>query len=90
MSNQEKTFGEILVGKSFNPSADSKVDRVKELCAELADILHDEMVDIAGQETEENPAVVYLREQIFRQAIAETLNAQMNAVKFLTFKYVKS
>lgn len=90
MNNQEKTFGEILVGKSFNPSSDSKVDRVKELCAELADILHDEMVDIAGQETEENSAVVYLREQIFRQAIAETLNAQMNAVKFLTFKYVKS
>lgn len=87
MNKQEKTFGEILVGKSFNPSGDSKVNRVKELCSELANILHDEMVNIADQENEENSTVVYLREQIFRQAITETLNAQMNAVKFLTFKY---
>ncbi len=38
----QPTFGEKLVGITFNPSGDHKVQRVKELCAELADLVSDE------------------------------------------------
>ena len=31
------TFGEKLVGLSFNPSVDQKVQRIKELAAKMAD-----------------------------------------------------
>ena len=33
------TLGELLVGKTFNPSGDERVDRLKELFAEAIDIL---------------------------------------------------
>lgn len=33
----ELTFGQRLVGLTFNPSGDDKVGRAKQLCAELAD-----------------------------------------------------
>lgn len=33
------TIGELLVGKTFNPSGDERVDRLKELFAEAIDIL---------------------------------------------------
>ena len=36
------TLGEKLVGISFNPSGDEKVNRAKELCAELADLVEQE------------------------------------------------
>jgi hypothetical protein len=41
MENRGLTFGEKLVGLNFNPSSNLKVQRVKELCAELADILEE-------------------------------------------------
>ena len=36
---QELTFGEKLVGKTFNPSGDDKVARLKALAAEMSDIV---------------------------------------------------
>ena len=38
---RELTYGEKLVGISFKPSNNEKVDRIKRLCAELADIVND-------------------------------------------------
>lgn len=83
MINQETpdrqlTFGEKLVGLQFNPSGDDKVARAKALCAELADILHDHVGDddLSG-----------LRWMLYRHTVGEILNAQMNVVKVLTFKY---
>jgi len=43
MDNRELSYGEKLVGINFNPSSDNKVDRVKALCAELADIINQEV-----------------------------------------------
>lgn len=74
--NRELTFGEKLVGITFNPSNNEKVDRIKEICAELADIVNS---DAAGNGKMNSP--------IFHHAIGEILNAQMNAVKLVTFKY---
>ena len=73
----ELTFGQKLVGLSFNPSGDPKVQRAKELCAELADLLHDHY---------KNKESFPLEVQLYNHTIGEILNAQMNVVKVLTLK----
>jgi hypothetical protein len=77
-NHREMTFGEKLVGLTFNPSGDEKVQRAKELCAELADLLNDN----ADPRTE-RPLYILL----FDKTIGDILDAQMNVVKVLTFKY---
>jgi hypothetical protein len=77
-SLRQLTFGEKLVGLNFNPSNDSKVDTAKKLCAQLADLVHDEM---NGRETSEHSKIL----EPF--TYGEILNAQMNVVKLLTLKY---
>lgn len=72
------TFGEKLVGITFNPSNDTKVQRAKELCAELADIVHDHHT---------NKESYPLEVQLYNHTIGEILNAQMNVVKLLTLAY---
>jgi hypothetical protein len=73
------TFGEKLVGLTFNPSNDDKVSKAKKLCADLADLLMEhyneprEMTELEGR--------------LINHAIGEILNAQMNVVKVLTLKY---
>lgn len=73
------TFGERLVGLTFNPSNDDKVSKAKRLCADLADLLHDDFHD--GNE------VTQIKSSLYEHAIGEILNAQMNVVKVLTLKY---
>ena len=72
------TFGQKLVGLSFNPSGDEKVNRAKWLCSQLADLLYDEM---QSRETSEHSKIL----EPF--TYGEILNAQMNVVKLLTLKY---
>jgi hypothetical protein len=75
----QPTFGERLVGITFNPSGDPKVQRAKELCAELADLLNNNrQKDIEG---------LFIEHSIFSAAITDILKAQMMVVKSLTFKY---
>lgn len=78
MELRELTFGEKLVGLTFNPSGDEKVQRAKELCAELADLLNQN-----ADPNSERP----LCRLLFDKAIGDILDAQMNVVKVLTFKY---
>jgi len=75
---REMTFGEKLVGLTFNPSGDANVHTVKVLCAELADILNQN-----ADPNSERP----LCRLLFDKAIGDILDAQMNIVKVLTFKY---
>lgn len=75
---RQLTFGEKLVGLTFNPSNQDKVSKAKVLCAQLADLLHDEF---ANRETSEFGNLLY------NHAVGEILNAQMNVVKVLTLKY---
>ena len=77
---RQMTFGEKLVGITFNPSNDDKVSKAKQLCASLADLLHDEMYKGGGEITE-------LQSRLYNHTIGEILNAQMNVVKVLTLKY---
>jgi hypothetical protein len=76
------TFGEKLVGLTFNPSNDDKVSRAKKLCADLADLVQDHRA--------ENPntgSITSLEYQLYQHTVGEILNAQMNVVKLLTLKY---
>jgi hypothetical protein len=70
-------FGDLLVGRSFNPSDDTRVDRVKEICSELAEILKD-----SYQTSDKNPVTSIL----FDQAVGAIVTAQMMVVKVVTFK----
>lgn len=70
-------FGHRLVGLDFNPSGDPDVIRVKELAAEMAEILKN------NYENKRAP----LKSLLFDHAVGEILNAQMAVVKVLTFKH---
>lgn len=78
LTPRQMTFGERLVGLTFNPSGDEKVNKAKQLCAELADLINETPKD--GQDE-------YLFRLIRDNAMNEILNAQMNVVKLLTLKY---
>jgi hypothetical protein len=41
-ADREMTFGERLVGLTFNPSGDDKVATAKRLCAALADLVQEQ------------------------------------------------
>lgn len=76
------TFGEQLVGLTFNPSNDDKVSKAKKLCADLADLLNDHQQEVAELYPQGS-----LQNNLYNHAIGEILNAQMNVVKVLTLKY---
>jgi hypothetical protein len=76
--NRELTFGEKLVGLTFNPSGDEKVTKAKQLCAELADLL---------TEVNNSQESSYLSNTFYGGAIRRILDAQMYSVKFLTNRY---
>lgn len=71
------SFGEQLVGLDFNPSGDEDVHRVKELAAEMAEILK------RRYSVDEKTPVKSL---LFDHAVGEILNAQMTVVKVITLK----
>lgn len=79
-TQRQLSFGEKLVGLNFNPSNDDSVSKAKRLCAELADLLTDEVYNGKNETTT-------LQTQLYSHAIGEILNAQMNVVKVLTLKY---
>lgn len=79
---REKTFGEKLVGLDFNPSGNSQVTRAKQLCAELADLVNDNYIDVVDRKGSDYSSI---RQRLYQHSIGEILNAQMNVVKMLTF-----
>lgn len=80
MEEQKLTFGEKLVGLTFNPSQNEKVDKAKRLFAEAADLLKDHIIEVR-----EKKGLSNIGADIFSHAIGEILNAQMCTVKVLTF-----
>lgn len=76
------SFGERLVGKTFNPSGDDKVARLKALAAEMADIVNAHNSNVVDELGEGQ----YLNSTFKGGAIRRILDAQMWAVKHLTNK----
>lgn len=95
LESRQLTFGEKLVGFSFNPSGDKDVQRAKQLCAELADLLknvrtrkkqeahQNKKDDVIANEYIDDITLEY---NIYTQALGEILTAQMFVVKSLTYK----
>jgi hypothetical protein len=69
------SFGEQAVGLQFNPSADPKVNQLKELYAQIIDILNDDR----GVNHDE-------RARLASVAITEAQGAQMWSVKAVTYR----
>jgi len=77
---RQLSFGEKLVGLSFNPSENEKVDKAKRLFAEAADLLKEHIMEMREQ-----GGLTTMGADFFSHAIGEILNAQMCTVKVLTF-----
>ena len=75
-TERELTFGEKAVGLTFNPSGDPKVTKVKQLFAEIIDIVNEDR----GFNRDE-------RARHASVAITDAETAQMRAVKALTFPH---
>lgn len=71
------TFGEKMVGLTFNPSGDPNVDEIKRLYAKIIDNLVSEAILVKG--------VQPLRHQFLQGAIERAVDGQMWAVKGWTF-----
>ena len=80
LDTRQMSFGEKLVGLTFNPSGDDKVAKAKKLCAELADLLNE---NCAPESDEWND---YVKRMLRDHAFTAILDAQMNVVKVLTIK----
>ena len=74
------TFGEKAVGLKFNPSGDTSVQKVKELYAQIIDIMYEfKSVEAANMSSGEHKRLASI-------AITEAQTAQMWAVKAITWK----
>lgn len=74
-AQRELTFGEKAVGLTFNPSGDAKVQKVKELYAQIIDLLN----DTRGEDRSD-------KARLLSVAITEAQGAQMWAVKGITWQ----
>jgi len=79
-TNREMTYGEKAVGLTFNPSGDEAVQKVKELYAEIIDLILNGAYSVNGENTKEKQVLV-------TEAIRQAQTAQMWAVKAITWKY---
>ena len=80
-TNRELTPGEKAVGLTFNPSNDENVQKIKELCAQVFDIVEKSVAPANG--SIENARARKMRDA----ALHEIITAQMWAVKVVTLKY---
>jgi hypothetical protein len=72
------TFGEKIVGKTFNPSGDDKVARIKQLAAEMADICFEEYKKTNASRE---------RDIVADKAFQDIMQASSSAVRLVTFKF---
>lgn len=77
---RDLTFGEKAVGLTFNPSNNNNVQKIKELYAEIIDILH-EIERPASDNISSNDI-----NRLVDVAITQAQTAQMWAVKVITLK----
>ena len=74
---KELTYGEKAVGLTFNPSGDEKVQKVKELYAQIIDLCNDLRTEVGQGE----------KGRLLSVAITEAQSAQMWAVKGITYPF---
>lgn len=79
---KDKTAGMKLVGIDFNPSGDPKVNRLKMIMAEAYDIVKESYNTKCS-----HPEATQEFIMSFQHTLGEILNAQMNCVKIVTWKF---
>ena len=72
---EEVNYGEKIMGVSFNPSNNPEVDKIKALCADLANLINEKRQGIVSGEVKRMCSV----------AITDLQTAQMWAVKAVTW-----
>ena len=75
-TEQELTFGQQIIGVSFNPSSMPEVDTTKMMCAGLIDALANSF---------DNQQIAPMHGKIVDAAIIKIVEAQIMVVKALTF-----
>lgn len=80
MDSQELTFGGNAVGLTFNPSADERVTKIKQMYANIIDELAGPSGENLGSNGETGLAGRFLG-----RAVNDAVAAQMWAVKAITF-----
>lgn len=80
---QPMTFGQKFVGVDFNPAGDDKVKKLKQLAAQMIDIVneHDSPLKNGAPESE------YINSSFKGGAMRRILDAQMWAVKHVTNRH---
>lgn len=78
------SFGEKLAGINFNPSGNEHVDNVKGTAASFMDAIHSASWSnqLDGKTIDET----HIKMRLFREAELRALEAQMLAVKAITWK----
>lgn len=80
---KDLSFGEKLAGTTFNSSADSDVDKIKQAAAVFMNAIHD-LRKWPGMNAE-----IVMLDDMLKHAEFTALEAQMLAVKAITWKYSK-
>lgn len=83
--NKELTYGQKAVGLTFNPSNDPKVQKIKELYAEIIDICNEVRHTVSGDGAD-NGIEAAEKRRLASIAITQAQDAQMWAVKAITWK----
>lgn len=78
MPRRQMNKAEELVGLDFNPSGNVTVDRIKQGYADQISLLHTEA---------RQPSVSSTKASLIKIAIQRAMDAQMWAVKAMTYKY---
>lgn len=72
------SFGEQLIGITYNPESEDTVVKIKSMFAEIAEIMKKDYT-----ENNRHP----LKSLLFDHAVGEIVNAQMAVVKLITLKH---
>lgn len=81
MVGRPPTYGEKAVGLTFNPSGDARVNKIKQMYANIID----ELAGPSGENMGSN-GEVGLAGRFLGRAVNDAITAQMWAVKAITYK----
>jgi hypothetical protein len=72
------SFGEQLIGVTYDPTSEDQVIKIKSMFAEIAELMKKDYT-----ENNRHP----LKSLLFDHAVGEIVNAQMAVVKLITLKH---
>lgn len=77
-AQQQLDFGQKAAGVSFNPSKDPSIDLIKQVFADIINVLNDKRCE---------PTASQGAKRYYSKAISYAEDAQMNAVKAITWAH---